>query len=209
MRYDWFISLSGPLNSKVCFDRQNVSGRTLWNTFKGKVRKWTKRTKLRSRYPRLSSWILRDFGGKQATNGEDEHDEDNSTRDLDDFIAAERSSNTKRKTEKDGIRVENVWRVCEQQADATLDKQVLKDVPKKKNCRRERHRQYFKLLKKHTPVLFVLLVFLYLPLVLLQKPCKAGSAPKRRHILLSSRLQTSAPFPTMSFILFSPPGSFC
>ena len=112
------------------------------------------------------------------------------------------------KTEKDGIRVENVWRVCKQQADATLDKQVLKDVPKKKNCRRERHRQYFKLLKKHTPVLFVLLVFLYLPLVLLQKPCKAGSAPKRRHILLSSRLQTSAPFPTMSLILFSPLGSF-
>ena len=72
------------------------------------------------------------FWRKQATNGEDEHDEDNSTRDLDDFIAAERSSNTKRKTEKDGIRVENVWRVCEQQADATLDKQVLKDVPKKK-----------------------------------------------------------------------------
>ena len=65
----------------------------------------------------------------------------------------------KEKTEKDGIRVENVWRVCKQQADATLDKQVLKDVPKKKNCRREQHRQYFKLLKKHTPVLFVLLVF--------------------------------------------------
>ena len=115
----------------------------------------------------------------------------------------------KEKTEKDGIRVENVWRVCKQQADATLDKQVLKDVLKKKNCRRERHRQYFKLLKKHTPVLFVLLVFLYLPLVLLQKPCQAGSAPKRRHIFLSSRLQTSAPFPTMSLILFSPPGSFC
>ena len=35
----------------------------------------------------------------------------------------------KEKTEKDGIRVENV---CKQQADATLDKQVLKDVPKKK-----------------------------------------------------------------------------
>ena len=100
MRYDWSISLSGPLNSKVCFDRQNVSGRTLWNTFKGKVRKWTKRTKLRSRYPRLSSWILRDFGGKQATNGEDEHDEDNSTRELNDVIAAERSSNKKKKTKK-------------------------------------------------------------------------------------------------------------
>ena len=52
------------------------------------------------------------------------------------------------------------------------------------NCRRERHRQYFKLLEKHAPVLLVLLVFLYLPLVLLQKPCKVGSAPKRRHILL-------------------------
>ena len=114
----------------------------------------------------------------------------------------------KEKTEKDGIRVENVWRVCKQQADATLDKQVLKDVPKKKNCRRERHRQYFKLLKKHAPVLLVLLVFLYLPLVLLQKPCKVGSAPKRRHILLSSRLQTKAPFPTVSLILFSPLGSF-
>ena len=86
----------------------------------------------------------------------------------------------KEKTEKDGIRVENVWK---QQADATLDKQVLKDVPKKKNCRRERHRQYFKLLEKHAPVLLVLLVFLYLPLVLLQKPCKVGSAPKRRLIL--------------------------
>ena len=152
-------------------------------------------------------WFLRDFGGKQATNGEDEHNEDNSTPELDDFIAAERSSNTKRKKEKDGIRVENVWRVCEQQIDATLDKQNHKEVPMQ-NCRRERHRQYFKLLKKHAPVLFILLVFLYLPLVLLQKPCKVGSAPKRRLILLSSRLQTSAPFPTMSLILFSPPGSF-
>ena len=38
----------------------------------------------------------------------------------------------KEKTEKDGIRMENVWRVCKQQADVTLDKQVLKDVPKKK-----------------------------------------------------------------------------
>ena len=113
----------------------------------------------------------------------------------------------KEKNEKDGIRVENVWRVCERQVDATLDKQNLKEVPKQ-NCRRERHRQYFKLLKKHAPVLLVLLVFLYLPLVLLQKPCKVGSAPKRRHILLSSRLQTKAPFPTVSLILFSPLGSF-
>ena len=38
MRYDWSISLSGPLNSKVCFDGLNVSGRKFWNTFKGKVR---------------------------------------------------------------------------------------------------------------------------------------------------------------------------
>ena len=45
-------------------------------------------------------WFLRDFGGKQATNGEDEHNEDNSTPELDDFIAAERSSNTKRKKRK-------------------------------------------------------------------------------------------------------------
>ena len=30
MRYDWSISLSGPLNSKVCFDGQNVSGRKFW-----------------------------------------------------------------------------------------------------------------------------------------------------------------------------------
>ena len=113
----------------------------------------------------------------------------------------------KKKNEKDGIRVENVWRVCERQVDASLDKQNLKEIPKQ-NCRRERHRQYFKLLKKHASGLLVLLVFLYLPLVLLQKPCKVGSAPKRRHILLSSRLQTSAPFPTMSLILFSPPGNF-
>ena len=46
-------------------------------------------------------WFLRDFGGKQATNGEDEDNEDNSTPELDDFIAAERSSNgTKRKKRK-------------------------------------------------------------------------------------------------------------
>ena len=38
MRYDWSISLSGPLNSQVCFDGQNVSRRKFWNTFKGKVR---------------------------------------------------------------------------------------------------------------------------------------------------------------------------
>ena len=35
---------------------------------------------------------------------------------------------------------------------------------------------------------FVLLVFRYLSLVLLQKPCKVRSAPKRCHILPSSRL---------------------
>ena len=126
-------------------------------------------------------WFLRDFGGKHATNGEDEHNEDNSTR----WFHHRRKvvKHKKKKNEKDGIRVENVWRVCERQVDATLDKQNLKEVPKQ-NCRRERHRQYFKLLKKHAPVLLVLLVFLYLPLVLLQKPCKVGSAPKRRHILL-------------------------
>ena len=39
MRYDWSISLYGPLNSKVCFDRQNFSRRKFWNTFKGKVKR--------------------------------------------------------------------------------------------------------------------------------------------------------------------------
>ena len=77
-----------------------------------------KKTNLRSRYPRLSSWFLRDFGGKQATNGEDEHDEDNSTRELDNVIAAERSSNTKRKKRKrrnasgkrlKGLRIAGRW----------------------------------------------------------------------------------------------------
>ena len=28
-----------------------------------------KKTNLRSRYPRLSSWFFRDYGGRQATNG--------------------------------------------------------------------------------------------------------------------------------------------
>ena len=35
---------------------------------------------------------------------EDEHDEDNSTRDLDDFIAAERSSSTQKKISKQNVR---------------------------------------------------------------------------------------------------------
>ena len=46
----------------------------------------------------------------------------------------------------------------------------------------------FQAFKKHTRVIFVLLVFRYLSLVLLQKPCKVRSAPKRCHILPSSRL---------------------
>ena len=187
MRYDWSISLSSPLNSKVCFDGQNVSGRKFWwkmlvpsRLWRKTSDEWRRRTQRRQLHSR-TRWFHRHRKVKSQTQ--------------------------KEKNEKDGIRVENVWRVCEQQIDATLDKQNHKEVPMQ-NCRRERHRQYFKLLKKHAPVLFILLVFLYLPLVLLQKPCKVGSAPKRRLILLSSRLQTSAPFPTMSLILFSPPGSF-
>ena len=55
-------------------------------------------------------WFLRDFGGKHATNGEDEHNEDNSTPELDDFITAERSSNTKRKKTK---KTEYEWKMFE------------------------------------------------------------------------------------------------
>ena len=99
MRYDWSISLSGRSIQKFVLMAKMSLEENFETHLKEKYER-TKRTKLRSRYPRLSSWFLRDFGGKQATNGEDEHDEDNSTRELDDVIAAERSSNTKRKKRK-------------------------------------------------------------------------------------------------------------
>ena len=51
-----------------------------------------------------------------------------------------------------------------------------------------------KLSERHTRVIFVVLVFLYLPIVFLQKLHKVGSAPKRCHILLSWCQQTSAEF---------------
>ena len=42
-----------------------------------------------------------------------------------------------------------------------------------------------KLSERHTCVIFVVPVFLYLPIVFLQKLYKVGSASKRCHILLS------------------------
>ena len=94
MRYDWSISLSGPLNSKVCFDGQNVSGWKFWNTFKGKVRK-------RTDFQVGFFEILEEDKRRMEEN---EHDEDNSTRELDDFIAAERSSSTQKKISEQNAR---------------------------------------------------------------------------------------------------------
>lgn len=63
------------------------------------MRKRSERTKLRGRRPKLSSWFLRDLEEDKRQMEKDEHDKDNSSRELDDFIAAETSSNTVKKTE--------------------------------------------------------------------------------------------------------------
>ena len=148
----------------------------------------------------------------------DKHDEDNSSRELDDFIAAETSSNTVKKTEYKWKKFEGF---CEQQADgnfnvmiipaAALDKLHDKLKMSEAKWRRVRTYQFFKLSNKHRRIIFFLLVFLFLLLVFLQKLNKVGSAPKRCHIL-SLRQQPSVQFPTVFNLVQSapndPPGSF-
>ena len=93
MRYDWSISLSGPLNSKVCFDRQNVSGRKSTQTNK-------KKQTSEADIPDFQVGFFEILEEDKRRMEENEHDEDNSTRELDDFIAAERSSSTQKKISK-------------------------------------------------------------------------------------------------------------
>ena len=101
MRYDWSISLSGPLNSKLCSDRQNVSGWKFWNTFKGKVCKQTKKKQTsEADIPDFQVGFFEIMEEDKRRMEENEHDEDNSTRELDDFIAAQRSSSTQKKISK-------------------------------------------------------------------------------------------------------------
>ena len=97
MRYDWSISLSGPLNSKVCFDRQNVSGRKSTQTNK---KKQTSEADIPDFQVGFFEILEED---KRRMEG-NEHDEDNSTRELDDFIAAERSSSTQKKISEQNAR---------------------------------------------------------------------------------------------------------
>ena len=100
MRYDWSISLSGPLNSKVCFDRQNVSGRKFWKGTQTNKKKQTSQADIQDFQVGFFEILEED----KRRMEEDEHDEDNSTRDLDDFIAAERSSSTQKKISKQNVR---------------------------------------------------------------------------------------------------------
>ena len=143
----------------------------------------------------------------------DELDEDNSSREVNDFIAAQRSSNTVKKTKYEWKKFD---RFCEQQVDgyfnvmnipaAALDNLLNNFVEnvRKKNSGGERTRKYFKLPNKNTRVILLLFVFLYLPFVFLQKPYKVGSAPKRCHILLSFRQQILLiELSSISFSLFN------
>ena len=73
----------------------------LRSLLKGKVRERNRKTTLSSRYPKLSSWFLRVCEEDKLNIEKIEHDEDHSGRELD-FIAAERSSNTMKKTKYEG-----------------------------------------------------------------------------------------------------------
>ena len=130
----------------------------------------------------------------------DELDEDNSSREVDDFIAAQRSSNTVKKTKYEWKKFD---RFCEQQVDGYFN---VMNIPAAAldNLLNNFDRQYFKLPNKNTRVILLLFVFLYLPFVFLQKPYKVDSAPKRCHILLSFRQQILLiELSSISFSLFN------
>ena len=113
MRYDWSISLSGPLNSKVCFDGQNVSGRKFWNTFKGKVRKRTKKKQISE--ADIPDFRVGFFAILEENKRRMEKTSTTKTTRLESWIMSSPPKGRltqKEKNEKDEMRVENVWRVC-------------------------------------------------------------------------------------------------
>ena len=89
------ISLYGPLSSKVYFDRQIVSWK-IWNTLKGQVRNEKNNSKVG--IPDFWVGFLEILGEDEGMNGKDEYGEDKSSRELDNFIATERLSNTVKNT---------------------------------------------------------------------------------------------------------------
>ena len=78
------ISLYGPQ-----LDRQNVSLRKIWSTFQEKEQN------SEADIPDFLIGFFEILEEDKRRMEKDEHDEDNSTRELDDFTATERSSDTK------------------------------------------------------------------------------------------------------------------
>ena len=217
MRYDWSISLSGPLNSKVCFDGQNVSGRKFWNTFKGKVRT-NKKNKTQKQISQTFESVSSRFWRKTS----DEWRRRARRRQLD---SRSRWFHRRRKVVKHKMKktrkTKCEWKTFEGFADSRQMEilmnertrccsrkapwQVLEDVPKQNVGEYEPDSisSFWKSILQFSSSCSSFSICAFL-----QKPCKVGSTPKRCHILLSSLLQTSATFPTVSLILFSPPGSF-
>ena len=79
-----------PTKFKSFFlDRQNVSLRKIWSTFQEKEQN------SEADIPDFRVGFFEILEEDKRRMEKDEHDEDNSTWELDDFIAAERSSNTK------------------------------------------------------------------------------------------------------------------
>ena len=89
MRYDWSISLSGPLNSKCLWKK-------ILERYANEQKKQTSQADILDFQVGFFDILEED----KRRMEEDEHDEDNSTRELDDFIAAERSSSTQKKISK-------------------------------------------------------------------------------------------------------------
>ena len=82
--YNFWHSRNGPH-----LDRQNVSLRKIWSTFQEKEQN------SEADIPDFQVGFFEILEEGKRRMEKDEHDEDNSTRELDDFIAAERSSDTK------------------------------------------------------------------------------------------------------------------
>ena len=86
------------------------------NVVKGKVHNCSIKTTLSSRYPKLSSWFLRVLEENKRKIEKGKHDEDNSSRELDDLISSplKGRQNLMKKTKYEGNKFE---RFCEQQVD--------------------------------------------------------------------------------------------
>ena len=118
---------------------QNVSWKKLWDIFKGTVRKRRKRTNTATDNPNFRVGFLEFLQN-------DEHEGNNSSLELDNFIAAERPSNTVKKTKYEWKKFQAF---CKQQVNgnfnvmnipaATLDKLLGKFF---KDVRKQNGREY-------------------------------------------------------------------